>query len=107
MQNELFVAQLDWSVTENELGDLFAQYGEVVSVRIPVDKMTGRKRGFAFIAMADNTQAQSAVDALNEWELKGRNIVVKFAEPKPANAGGGYGRSGGQSRGGFAPRNRY
>lgn len=110
MQPELFVAQLDWSVTEDELINIFSQFGEVVSARIPVDKMTGKKRGFAFVAMATPEQAQSAITGLNNWELKGRALVVKFAEPKqPRPAGGGYG--GGQRQGGYGDgygnRQRY
>ena len=90
MSSELFVAQLEWSVTEEELGGLFAQYGQVASVRIPTDKMSGRKRGFAFVAMSSPEQAQAAVAGLNDYDLKGRNIVVKIAEPREqrSNAGG-------------------
>lgn len=84
MNQELFVANLDWNVNEDELYGLFAQYGEVVSARIPVDRQTGRKRGFAFVQMATPEHGQDAVNALNNWELKGRPLVVKFAEPREA-----------------------
>lgn len=91
MQNELFVAQLDWSVTEPELASLFTEYGDVVSARIPMDKMTGRPRGFAFVAMETSEQAQAAISGLNNQDYKGRTLVVKQSEPKPARSGGGYG----------------
>jgi RNA recognition motif-containing protein len=109
-QVELFVAQLDWSVTEEELGELFSQYGDVLSTRIPTDKMTGKKRGFAFVAMSNPEQAQAAINAINNWELKGRNLVVKMAEPRQERPQGNYGGSnrggGGQGYGG-GYHNRY
>lgn len=100
MSAELFVAQLDWSVTEEELAELFTQFGEVASARIPTDKMTGKKRGFAFVAMGSPEQAQAAIAGLNDWELKGRNIVVKLSEPRPQGGGGGGYRGGGGGYGG-------
>jgi cold-inducible RNA-binding protein len=100
MPSELFIAQLDWSVTEEELDSLFSQYGEVASVRIPTDKMTGKKRGFAFVAMANPEQAQAAIQALNQWDLKGRALVVKLAEPKPSYTS----EQGGANRGGYGNR---
>ncbi|MEB3206406.1 MAG: RNA-binding protein [Vampirovibrionales bacterium] len=99
MSSELFVAQLDWSVVEDELYDLFGQYGNVTSVKIPTDRDTGKKRGFAFVAMSTPQEAASAIEALNNYDLKGRPIVVKIAEPKPARSGGGGGYGGG--RGGY------
>lgn len=104
--NELFVAQLDWSVEEHELTELFMQYGQVLSARIPIDKMTGKKRGFAFVAMESPDQAQAAINGLNQQDFRGRQLVVKLAEPKaPRSQGGGYGGGsrgdgyGGQRRG--------
>ncbi len=98
--HELFVAQLDWSVEEHELTELFMQYGQVISARIPTDKMTGKKRGFAFVAMETGDQAQAAIHGLNAQEFRGRQLVVKMAEPKPARPqGGGYG--GGNRGGGY------
>ena len=98
--NELFVAQLDWSVTEDELFELFTQYGQVATARIPTDKMTGKKRGFAFVSMETGDQAQAAINGLNNQEFRGRQLVVKIAEPKaPRSQGGGYG--GGNRGGGY------
>lgn len=110
MQSELFVAQLDWSVTEDELQDIFSQFGQVVSARIPTDKMTGKKRGFAFVAMSTPDEASAAIQALNNWELKGRALVVKFAEPKterPRQGGGYGGNRGGGYGGGYANNRNY
>lgn len=106
MNAELFVAQLDWSVTEDELGGIFSQYGEVVSVRIPTDRMTGKKRGFGFVMMAAPEQAQAAIQGLDQWELKGRNLVVKLSEPRPQQSGGNRGQGyGPPRRGGYS--NQY
>jgi RNA recognition motif-containing protein len=78
----LFINNLAWSTTEEELHDMLSQHGEVTSVKIITDKMTGRSRGFAFAEMPDNDAAQKAIDSLNGVNLKGRNININEARPK-------------------------
>ena len=79
MAKKLFVGNLPYSATEEELRELFAQYGEVQSVKLITDRETGRPRGFAFIEM----EAQAAIDALNGTELGGRNLRVDVARERP------------------------
>lgn len=107
MQNQLFVGNLAFSTTKEDLEAAFAVYGPVTEVRIPVDRDTGRVRGFAFVTMQDQAVAEKAL-ALDGTDLNGRAIRVNVAqEKKPGGgaggrSGGGYagGRSGGGSRGG-------
>ena len=82
MAKKLFVGNLPYSATEEELRELFAQYGEVQSVKLITDRETGRPRGFAFIEMED-AEAQAAIDALNGTELGGRNLRVDVARERP------------------------
>lgn len=103
--NKLFVSNLNYQVSEQDLGNLFAEYGEVLSVRVVMDRFTGRSRGFGFVEFAEDAQAQNAIDALNNSEFMGRPLVVKIQEeraPRPAarSGGGGYGGGGGGSYGG-------
>jgi RNA recognition motif-containing protein len=81
MNKKLFIASLAWSVSEEELGNLFASIGEVVSVRIPRRREDGKSRGFAFVEMASTEQAQQAIDQLNGTNVGGRDIVVMFQDP--------------------------
>ncbi len=92
----IYVGNLSYEATEDDLRQAFEAHGEVSSVAIIKDKATGRSRGFGFVEMADNGQAQSAIKALNLYEIRGRSITVNEARPK-AERGGGFG--GG--RGGF------
>jgi RNA recognition motif-containing protein len=78
----IFVAKLNYSTEESSLRNLFEQYGEVDTVKIIMDKMTGRSKGFGFVEMSDDGQAQDAIDNINETELDGRTIVVKKAKPR-------------------------
>jgi cold-inducible RNA-binding protein len=98
MQNKLFVGNLSFEVTENELQDLFAQSGTVTEVNLMLDRATGRSRGFAFVTMATDEAAQAAIGALNGRELKGRALTVNVARPREERSGGGGG--GGGFRGG-------
>ena len=100
MQNKLFVGNLSFEVTENELQDLFAQHGTVTEVNLMLDRATGRSRGFAFVTMATDEAAQAAVGALNGRELKGRALTVNVARPREERSGGGGGGGGGGGRGG-------
>ncbi len=87
----IFVAQLDYAIQEPKLQQLFEGYGEVSSVKIVMDKFTGRSKGFGFIEMPDDAEAQAAINDLNGKELEGRAIVVKQANPRESNGGGGGG----------------
>lgn len=109
MAKNLFVGSLPFSVTEDTLGQLFAQHGQVQSVNIIKDKYSGQSRGFGFVEMATDEEAQKAIAALNGYSLEGRNIVVKEALPKPtytAGRGGDFRGRGGRGFGGRSQR-RY
>jgi len=92
MNTKLFVGNLDFKVTENDLQDAFAAFGTVVEANLMVDKMSGRPRGFAFITMGSPEEAQKAIQALNGSDLKGRNLTVNEARPKEERTGGGRDR---------------
>jgi len=78
----IYVGNLDFSIKEDDLKNLFAEYGEVSSVKIITDKFSGRSKGFGFITMDDDSEGQAAVNELNGSEFKGRNMVVNEARPK-------------------------
>jgi RNA recognition motif-containing protein len=117
MSSKLFVGNLSFNTTENELEDAFAAHGTVVEANLMVDRMSGRPRGFGFVTMGSPEEAQKAIDALNGSSLGGRAIVVNIARPKeerPGGGGGGGGRGprrefggGGGGGGGGGYRNRY
>ena len=99
----IFVGNLSFRTTQDELHAAFAQYGNVERVNIVTDRDTGQPRGFAFVEMSDAREAENAISQLNGAELNGRAISVNEARPKPAGGGGGYGggRGGrGGNRGG-------
>ncbi|MDA1079527.1 MAG: RNA-binding protein [bacterium] len=102
-KNKLFIGNLPWSVTEDQLRDLASQYGELKAdggVSIITDRMSGRPKGFAFIEFTTPEAAVAAVEALNGFELEGRALVANIARPRaPRPAGGGYG-GGDDRRGG-------
>ena len=93
---KLYVGNLSFESTENDLQDLFEQHGTVNEVHLMMDKMTGKSRGFAFITMNDDTQAKAAMSATNGKELNGRALNVNEARPREERPRGG----GGDSRGG-------
>ena len=96
----IYVGNLSWNLKDQDLSNLFATHGEVVSAKIVTDKFTGRSKGFGFVEMANDDQAQAAITALNGSEVDGRNIVVNESRPKPE--GGGSGGGGGfKKRSGF------
>lgn len=80
----IFVASLDYGMTNEDLQDLFEDYGQVSSAKIIFDKFTGRSKGFGFVEMDNNQDANEAIAQLNESEVNGRKIVVKQARPKNA-----------------------
>ena len=83
MQNSLFVAGLEWSITNEELSEIFATCGTVESAKVVTDKFTGRSKGFGFVDMATAEDAANAITTLNNSTQKNRQIVVKIKEPKP------------------------
>ncbi|MCE2487422.1 MAG: RNA-binding protein [Desulfurellaceae bacterium] len=82
MANKLFVGNLPFSTTNQDLEELFAQSGAVTSVNIIMDKFTGRSRGFGFVEMGSDQEAQSAIERFHEYELNGRPLTVNEAKPK-------------------------
>lgn len=82
MNNKLFVGGIPWAAKDEDLQELFAAHGEVTSANIVMDKFTGKSRGFGFVEMANDEQAQAAIDALDGSEMMGRNIAVNVARPK-------------------------
>lgn len=111
MNNKLFVGNLSFDVTENELQDAFAAFGTVTEANLMMDRMTNRPRGFGFVTMSTPEEAQNAIAGLNGRELSGRAITVNVARPReerPAGGGGGRREFGGGNRGGGGGgRNRY
>ena len=81
MNNKLFVGNLAWEVTVDDLRTLFGDAGTVTDVAVIVDKMTGRSRGFGFVTMSTDEEAKAATEKFNQYELKGRKINVNIARP--------------------------
>jgi RNA recognition motif-containing protein len=99
MSRKLYVGNLPYETGEAELQELFSRSGNVESVKVMRDMATGRARGFAFVEMSTDEEAQKAITELNEYQLGGRGLTVNEARPKPAYAGGGGGfGDGGDSR---------
>lgn len=91
----IYVGNCSFDVTEQQLRDVFATYGEVDTVSVITDRDTGRPRGFAFVEMSDRAAAQAAIRGVNGTELGGRTLNVNEARPKTQGGGGGNGRGGG------------
>ncbi len=87
----IYVGNLSWNLKDQDLTNLFASHGEVVSAKIVTDKFTNRSKGFGFVEMANDEEAQAAINALNGTEVDGRNIVVNESRPKPEGGGAGGG----------------
>lgn len=106
MSTKLFVGNLSYNVTENDLQDLFAQHGTVLEVNLMLDRMSGKSRGFAFVTMDSKEAADAAAQALNGKNWEGRNLSVNEARPREdrpersSRFGGGGGGGGGGGRGG-------
>ena len=109
MSNKLFVGNLSFNTTENDLQDAFAAHGTVTEANLMVDRMSGKPRGFAFVTMSTPEEAQKAIAALNGAQLDGRALTVNIAKPREERTGGGGG--GGRREygggGGGGGRNRY
>jgi cold-inducible RNA-binding protein len=110
MSNKLFVGNLSFNTTENDLQDAFAAHGTVTETNLMMDRTTNRPRGFGFVTMSSAEEAQKAIAALNGKEIDGRALTVNVAKPREERTGGGgggrreYGGSGGGYGGG---RGRY
>jgi cold-inducible RNA-binding protein len=107
MNNKLFVGGLSFNTTENSLQDAFAAHGTVNEVNLITDRMSGKSKGFGFVTMSSEQEAQAAIDNMNGKTLDGRNLTVNIARPReerPGGGGGGGGRGGYESAG---RRNRY
>lgn len=103
----IYVGNLSYQTTEDDLRQAFEAHGEVSSVAIIMDRETGRSRGFGFVEMPDANQGKAAMAALNLQELNGRAITVNEARPKTAGGGGGGGGGGRGGRGGYGGRRDY
>ncbi|MDB6077787.1 MAG: hypothetical protein JWO82_1534 [Akkermansiaceae bacterium] len=103
---DIYVGNLPFSATEQEVAELFAAFGAVEKVKIVTDRETGRPRGFCFVTLADSSQVKEAADAVNGQELGGRPLRVNPAEPREPRPGGGGGGGGGGNRGGFGGERR-
>jgi RNA recognition motif-containing protein len=101
----LYVGNLLFDVGESELREAFEKFGEVSEVRLIMDKYSGKSKGFGFIEMPDDNEAQNAIDEMNDKEFHGREIKVSQSKPKRGGGRGGFGRGrggpGGRGRGGF------
>lgn len=93
---KLYVGNLPYSTTEDDLRNAFAEYGEVDSVSVITDKFSGQSKGFGFVEMPDNSEADAAIKALNESSLGGRSIKVNQARPREQRSGRGGGGRGGR-----------
>ncbi|MCB0547055.1 MAG: RNA-binding protein [Phaeodactylibacter sp.] len=100
----IFVAKLNFDTQEEDLQDAFEEYGAVDSVKIIMDKFTGKSKGFGFVEMPDDSEGQAAIDGLNDQEFDQRTIVVKKAEPRENRGGGGGGYNRGGGGGGYSKR---
>ncbi|MBQ0130783.1 MAG: RNA-binding protein [Comamonas sp.] len=119
MNNKLYVGNLAYSVRDNDLEQAFSEFGNVVSAKVMMERDTGRSKGFGFVEMSSEAEAQAAIEGLHEQPMGGRNLMVNVARPReerPAgggfgggfrcnNGGGGYG--GGNNNGGGYNRDRY
>lgn len=101
---KIYVGGLPYRATDEQLQQIFSQYGEVTSAKIIMDRETGRSKGFGFVEMSDDDAARNAISELHEAELDGRTLTVNEARPMESRPGGGGGRGGfggGGGRGGF------
>lgn len=110
----IYVGNLSWNMTDEDLQNLFTPFGSVTSAKILKDKMSGRSKGFGFVDMPNDDEANAAIAALNNTEVQGRKIVTNESKPKEAGDGfrkksfggggynkGGYNKSGGYNKGGY------
>jgi RNA recognition motif-containing protein len=98
-QNKLYVGNLSFQSTEDDVRNAFSAHGTVQTVNLIMDRETGRPRGFAFVEMSSDAEAQAAVKALDGRDLGGRSLKVNIAKPRESNGGGGGGARGGYGGG--------
>lgn len=98
MATNIYVGNLPWSTTTDDLYAMFQQYGAVTRAQVVTDRETGRSRGFGFVEMPNEPEAQAAIAALNEQPMNGRPLTVNVAKPREGGGGGG---GGGGGRGGY------
>ena len=105
MGNKLYVGNLPYTVRDEDLQQSFSQYGSVSSAKVMMERDTGRSKGFGFVEMGNDAEAQAAIAGMNGQSLGGRSITVNEARPMearpPRSGGGGYGGGGGGGRGGY------
>ena len=104
MGNKLYVGNLAYSIRDNDLEQAFSQFGTVASAKVMMERDTGRSKGFGFVEMGSDAEAQAAINGMNGQPLSGRSVVVNEARPMeprpPRSGGGGYGGGGGGGYGG-------
>lgn len=98
---KIYVGNMSFDTEESDLRKAFEEHGSVDSVAIITDRDTGRSKGFGFVEMSDDTQAQTAIDSMNDKEFMGRTLKVNKARPRNDSRGGGGGGGGGRGGGGF------
>lgn len=103
----IYISNLSYGVNDADLKELFAEYGEVSSAKVITDRETGRSRGFGFVEMPDDTQAQKAIDELNQAEYDSKVISVTVAKPRTERTGGGNRGGGSFNKGGYNSGRRY
>ncbi len=101
MGNKLYVGNLAYSVRDDSLQQAFSQFGHVASAKVMMDRETGRSKGFGFVEMGSDAEAQAAINGMNGQPLEGRAVVVNEARPREDRPGGFGGGGGGGSRGGY------
>jgi len=97
----IFVGNLPFGTTDEELHELFEQHGEIARATVVKDRVTGKSRGFGFVEMVDDEKARAAIEALNESDLQGRSLTVNEARPRESRSGVGGGGGGGYGGGGY------
>ena len=100
MNNKLYVGNLAYSMRNNDLEQVFSEFGNVVSASVMMERDTGRSKGFGFVEMSTDEEAQAAIEGLNEQSVGGRNMLVNIARPREERSGGFRGGNGGGFRGG-------
>ena len=100
MSNNVYVGNLPYRTTSDDLRSWFAEHGTVTRAQVATDRDTGRSRGFGFVEMINEPEAQAAIDALNEFQMNGRPLTVNIAQPREQRGGGGGGGYGGGGGGG-------
>jgi RNA recognition motif-containing protein len=98
---KLYVGNLGWGVTDAQLRELFSPFGAVVSAQVITDRDTGRSKGFGFVEMESDQEAQAAIAGMHGQQVEGRALTVNEARPKEGGGGGGGGRRGGGGGGGY------